>query len=515
MIALGESAGRWRLVRLVPDPERGAVLAPSRCHPKVLLAEARVELDGAGFLIAPFLEGVTLSELLQLAAERRRPIPAAVASRIVLDLLDGLAAYQYVVNAHGGVSPRSAFVGADGVTRLLAPRLARRHRRSPRPAHRFELAYSSPEALAGEAPTTSSDVFSAGVVAWEAFAGRRLFTGRTDADVTRKVVVDPIPRLSTIEPAALVVEEVVRSALARTASGRYEDAASMWAALSFALRAEGAIATSAEVATVVGSLARDAFAARSAAIAALVEDARRGDEPKVAIAPERARSPSRELPTSPGRVYAPAAPAAASSGASAPSALAALPPVVAGLSPPPRPVGWRRTPDGFASASSAELALAAVARPSRARRSILGWVVAIGGGLAVGLLVLRIAGVSIPIELGAQALLESARPSPDGPTAGDRAPVVTRRDARSDDSPVRPPDPEPGIRLSLADLPSAPAAPPRVQTRAFSRPSSPPEADLAGPDAPPPPSPRSFVPAAAAKKPEKGEADVPPNPYET
>ena len=63
-----------------------------------------------------------------------------------------------------------------------------------------KLSYLAPELTLGDPPSVSSDLFSVGVVLWEALAGRKLFTGETDVDVVLGVREADVPPLTEERP---------------------------------------------------------------------------------------------------------------------------------------------------------------------------------------------------------------------------------------------------------------------------------------------------------------------------
>ena len=91
--------------------------------------------------------------------------------RLLLDVLSGLAALHEVETdgrafVHGQVSPQHIYIDEHGTARLV-PLL---------PGVKPEDAgYTAPERLAGSAVDARADVFSVGVMLWEALAGKRLF----------------------------------------------------------------------------------------------------------------------------------------------------------------------------------------------------------------------------------------------------------------------------------------------------------------------------------------------------
>src|SRR5207248_5621030 len=61
------------------------------------------------------------------------------------------------------------------------------------------LAYISPERLRGETAGPAADIWSVGVLLWEALAGRHPFWGGTLAEVSQKIEQGP-PSLASARP---------------------------------------------------------------------------------------------------------------------------------------------------------------------------------------------------------------------------------------------------------------------------------------------------------------------------
>jgi hypothetical protein len=167
-------------------------------HPHLLVT--RRKIDGVGFE-TELGGGMSLAELSRSEAGWF-PLPLRVGLRILLDALSGLAAiHQATQNGkplefvHGEVAPSNIFVGQDGLGRLV-PVL---------PAHWDERAhpnpdvtgYIAPERLLGDVFGQPADVFSAGVLLWEAITGKPLFRNwPLEAIVTQLIgrkVPYPIP----------------------------------------------------------------------------------------------------------------------------------------------------------------------------------------------------------------------------------------------------------------------------------------------------------------------------------
>jgi eukaryotic-like serine/threonine-protein kinase len=167
--------------------ERRAERVARLRHPN--LARMLPVPGGAGFV--PVLrQGRRLSEL---TFDRSfRPFELEQVVRFLLDVLSGLSALHEVaadanapgrVFVHGEVSPQHIYVGEDGVARLV-PLLSRHLRSDVTPASN---GYGAPELLLREGPDQRADLFSVGVMLWEALSGEVLFPDPTASGVTKQL----------------------------------------------------------------------------------------------------------------------------------------------------------------------------------------------------------------------------------------------------------------------------------------------------------------------------------------
>jgi len=192
-------------------------------HPHLIVM--RRNADGVGF--EPEIGGgMSLAELSRSEAGWF-PLPLRVVLRILLDALSGLAAiHQATQNGksldfvHGEVAPSNIFVGTDGLGRLVPVLPAHWNERAqPNPD---VTGYIAPERLLGDVFGQPADVFSAGVLLWEAITGKPLFRNwPLDAIVTQLIgrkVPYPIPfgdalwgvPLADVAMRALVVDPAER-----------------------------------------------------------------------------------------------------------------------------------------------------------------------------------------------------------------------------------------------------------------------------------------------------------------
>lgn len=253
-----------------------ARLAAGIHHQNVVGIQEIGTSDGGYYLVMDYVEGVTLATLLGdlSASQRRLPIPAVL--RVVIDTLYGLqAAHELVDEAtgmplavvHRDCTPQNILVGIDGSSRLTDFGIARAASRigSTRDGSmKGKLAYMAPEQTKGDALDSRADLFSVGVVLWEALSGRRLFRGTTEAETLRRLLVEPIPSLSDVAGIHPALSEACARALAREPDDRYPNAVAMIEGLEDAAREWGrAIGEEEPVAPVraVAALMRDLYEA--------------------------------------------------------------------------------------------------------------------------------------------------------------------------------------------------------------------------------------------------------------
>ena len=220
-------------------------------HPNVVEVLDIVESGGESWLVMEHVDGATLATLSLHHRASGRPIELVLAAAIVAPLLRGLHAVHETKDdaglslglVHGGVSPRHVMMDRDGQVKLIDFGMARvvgsdalplGLRRAP-----GRFGHLSPELVLGEKVDRRTDVFSAGVLLWEAIAGRPLFeeSGGPDADGLRRVLRATIPDLRSIRaetPKAL--SAVVHKALQRDPDQRFATAQE------FALALESAVA---------------------------------------------------------------------------------------------------------------------------------------------------------------------------------------------------------------------------------------------------------------------------------
>jgi eukaryotic-like serine/threonine-protein kinase len=249
-------------------------------HPNIVSMLDVVVEEGELFLVMEYVKGAPLSALLERAAASTVPCAPRVAAAIISGVLQGLHHAHETKNSRGellrlvhrDVSPQNIMVGIDGVARVLdfgIAKAAGRVHQTKEGLIKGKVPYMPPEALEGRALDRRADVYAAGVVLWETFAGRRLYTGAIDQTLFARILTARVPLVSEERSGLERYDEVVLRALHRDLNARYASAHEML----LALEQCGPIATASEVAEWVQPLASSLLQERAALVHEIETDA--------------------------------------------------------------------------------------------------------------------------------------------------------------------------------------------------------------------------------------------------
>jgi hypothetical protein len=103
---------------------------------------------------------------------------------------------------------------------------------------RGKFSYLAPEQLEhpGERVDRRVDLWALGIVSWEMFAAKRLFTGHADADKLHRILHMPIPKVCEVAPdVPQSVASIIDACLSRDPDARPRDAATIAAGIRAAL----------------------------------------------------------------------------------------------------------------------------------------------------------------------------------------------------------------------------------------------------------------------------------------
>ncbi len=241
-----------------------ARLAARLNHPNVVQVLEVGEDHGSYFLAMEYLEGASLQ-----AVRERQPAPPLMEVRALTDVLAGL---QYAHDLcdfdssplgiiHRDMSPDNVFISAHGATKILDFGIAKAKTSSTRTGVdqvKGKIAYMSPEQVRGEKLDQRTDVFSVGIMLWEALAQRRIWAGESDVSIMYRLSHHHIPSIEPfVPPEATMLVPVVTRALAPERADRYPTAQAFRTELVDALRSTGKAETGPTIAGYVADLFAD------------------------------------------------------------------------------------------------------------------------------------------------------------------------------------------------------------------------------------------------------------------
>jgi serine/threonine-protein kinase len=231
-------------------------------HPNVVPTLDVVESGTDLYVVMEYVHGVSLAHVLKHCQES--PMPVLIAAGIVEGVLAGLHAAHEARGedgsplgiVHRDVSPQNILVGADGVARLIDFGIAKARTRlqiTEPGVIKGKVGYMAPEQLLREPVSRAADVYSCGVVLWEALANRRLSEASGDNALPRRVKQsEDVPPSRFREGVGDELDRVVLRALALEPKARFATADAMAVALREACAPAGAAEVTRWLQEVVG-----------------------------------------------------------------------------------------------------------------------------------------------------------------------------------------------------------------------------------------------------------------------
>ena len=235
-----------------------ARLAARLSHPNIVQTYEVGEEDKRHYIVMDYLDGVTLARLLR---RKSTLFTRNMHLRVICEILAGLH-YAHTLKdfdgtdlgiVHRDVTPQNVFITFDGTAKIVDFGIAKALDSSIETRTgvlKGKPAYMAPEQIAGDVDPRA-DVFSAGVMIWEAVAGQRMWAKKGDVEVLASMLKGEVPNIREYVPDVPdALATIVERALAKDRDERFQSAAELQEALEDYL-ASDPTATMREVARVV------------------------------------------------------------------------------------------------------------------------------------------------------------------------------------------------------------------------------------------------------------------------
>jgi eukaryotic-like serine/threonine-protein kinase len=209
-----------------------AIAAARLSHPSVVRVFDTGVDDGVCYIVMELSEGTTLAHIL----DRDGPMPPDEAARIVRGALQGLAHAHREGVVHRDVKPSNILIDESGLVKVTDFGIAKAafagHDLTTTGSLLGTATYLAPEQVEGAPVDARADLYAAGIVLYEALAGRPPFAAETHlATATMRLTKTPPPPGALRPGIPRPLEQVVATALARAPEDRFQSAEEMAAAL--------------------------------------------------------------------------------------------------------------------------------------------------------------------------------------------------------------------------------------------------------------------------------------------
>jgi len=218
---------------------------------KMLISEARVSallrhasivqmyelgsVEGEHYIAMEYVDGLNLRTVLRACAAAERHLPPGLACLIIREVASALHYAHSLEDAdgralgivHRDVSPSNVMISRAGAVKVLDFGIAKaaehiRDDHTTTGALKGKISYMSPEQASAEPVDARSDIFSLGIVFWEALTNTRLFKGESDLHSLKLIRETTPPPPSELAPwVDREIDAVVGKMLARRREDRF------------------------------------------------------------------------------------------------------------------------------------------------------------------------------------------------------------------------------------------------------------------------------------------------------
>ncbi|MFO0593663.1 MAG: serine/threonine-protein kinase [Myxococcaceae bacterium] len=195
-------------------------------HQHIVTLYDLIEKNDGLYMIMELVDGPTLHELIKEAA-----LPADAVAIVGLQLASALEHAHFHRVVHRDLKPGNVMINSWGEVKLMDFGIAQQEdldRLTKTGMAVGTPAYMSPEQITGGQVDARSDLYSLGVMLFEALSGARPFTGANPGEVFAKVTTGKREKLARVAPKAPKdLVKVIERAMSLEPKDRYPDATSL------------------------------------------------------------------------------------------------------------------------------------------------------------------------------------------------------------------------------------------------------------------------------------------------
>jgi len=194
------------------------------------------KVGDAYFIAMEFVHGKDLRTSTEKLSKKGETLPIPACCYIIMKVCEGLdyahnkkdAAGRDLNLVHRDVSPQNILLSFEGEVKVIDFGIAKAANKAAKTQAgilKGKFGYMSPEQVRGLPLDRRSDIFSTGIVLYEALTGERLFIGESDFSILEKVKnVEIIPPSTYNKNIPEDLERIILKALAREVQDRYQSA---------------------------------------------------------------------------------------------------------------------------------------------------------------------------------------------------------------------------------------------------------------------------------------------------
>jgi serine/threonine protein kinase len=212
---------------------REAKTASKLQHPSITTIYEFGVKDDLRYLVMEYIEGQTLKQIL-----KNGPLPTRQMVDVAMQMADALSLAGEKGIIHRDIKSENIMLTGRGQVKILDFGLAKlMEKTGPVASDHFQttdgtvrgtITHMSPEQALGAEVDVRTDIYSAGVVMFEMATGRIPFSGSSANVVLAKIMNQPAPAVSELNPdVSPSLEKVIRKCLEKNREQRYQSASNL------------------------------------------------------------------------------------------------------------------------------------------------------------------------------------------------------------------------------------------------------------------------------------------------